>query len=106
MKNWGIQKFLNPVGHNDDGYFKFSIRFKKKTKRPDIYCKIADCSGAIYLEFGPELNDYGTPQDRLVDIKERKKKINLFADAIEDFRSHAIKAFDEYEESLVEQQNL
>lgn len=100
---WGIQKFLNDVDSDDDGWFKFSIRPYNKSGSGkafgyNVYCTIADCSSRITLDFQPE-HCY-TDEDShkvLKDIKVRRKKIKLFRDSVNAFADKVLEMLDKYE---------
>ena len=119
MRSWGSQKFLNPVNSGDDGWFKFSIRKKKRSKGVlvdfdyDTYFTMADCSNKINLEFDPE-SEYTTtiydndPADRrkrrrdglLKSIAARRAKVDTLAKGVLEFQKKLNEALDEFEDEL------
>ena len=122
MKKWSKQSFLNPADSNDDGWFKFSIRPKPFKKNPrgsyagvDIQFIVSDCSNKIYLEFAPRnvsINEAGfiteTPENVqrvLQSIKNRRKKIDLFANAVRDFQTNAHANLDAFEADIMDRLN-
>lgn len=101
---WGIQGFLNDVDSEDSGWYKFSVlprstsRRNKKSKYDfghSVTFQIADCSQKIYLDMDwnglyfshlSEDNlhqvDLPTIDSALKKLKQRRKKIAKFVDAV------------------------
>lgn len=111
MRKWSKQGFLNGADSNDSGWFKFSIRprtddYGDSHRGFSVVCKIADCSEQIHLDFAPEslyVDAYGRPDSlkRAARVKtsiaNRRKKIALFAAAVQTFADKYNEALDEYE---------
>lgn len=103
---WGIQKFLNDVDSDDDGWFKFSIRpYGNKQKGTgfgyNVLCTIGDCNTRIRLDFEPEsLYNFKDKKKVLADIKVRRKKIKLFRDAVNAFADKVLEMLDTYESEV------
>ena len=113
---FGIQKFLNPSSSSDSGYVKFSIL--PRSRRGDqkrwivtghsVTWQMADCSEKIYLDFGYGINldglEYRTPIEDakrgLTEIKDRRKKMKVFLDAVNRAGQAYLSALDEDEAKI------
>lgn len=115
MRNWGMQGFLNGVDSEDDGWFKFSIKKRedasgKPFKSPvySIYCRIADCSKSVNLEFGPDIygdnsiKGMGNWQFAKKQVAARRAKVKKFRDAVDKFAERVLESLDETEAWLDE----
>lgn len=115
MRKWSKQGFLNPADSNDDGWFKFSVRPRHGKADSSlglgIQFIISDCSNKIYLEFEPNnvfIGPTGKLESRpdqivraLQSIKERRKKIRLFAKAVADAAAVIEENLDDYESKII-----
>lgn len=119
MRSWGVQKFLNPVSHADDGWFKFSIRKKSPRRNAGITAIfgydtkfiISDCSNKVVLDFDPyfedPIYDNDSPesvarkkQQYLSEMKNRLDKVDMLAKGVVDFQSKLQEAYKELETEL------
>lgn len=119
MRSWGVQKFLNPVSHADDGWFKFSIRKKPKAIHSridaifgyDTKFIISDCSNKVVLDFDPYFEEpiytddspetvARKKQQYLSEMKGRLDKVDMLAKGVVEFQSKLREAYKELEAEL------
>lgn len=109
---FGIQKFLNPADSNDSGYLKLSIRPREGMRRGtqsnaghSVTYQLADCSDRIYLDFSyggsVDFESFSTSTEEVKRMKrsmnKRRRKMQLFVDAINKFADKYFEAMDEDE---------
>lgn len=115
FKKWGKQGFLNPPDSNDDGWYKFSIRPRKRSNNyggtigVGIQYIISDCSNKIYLEFEPNNVSIETngaaynvhdAREALRSSKVRRKKIEDFYNAVAASHEKIIETLDEFDRQV------
>lgn len=102
--SWGIQKFLNPPGHDDSGFLVAHIgdTGKRRWRGFTATLTVADCDRRAHLDFSPQDYDSdgenkGSIEESLKSIKDRRDKIKVLRNVVNTFCDKMEAKLDKFE---------